>query len=76
MPIKELKCIEVLIRFLAHKVNLSEEISSEFDSTEQFEEAKRNLFNLFSINDLIDNFDLNQPFSLNQFLIDGKIPGV
>ena len=76
MPIKELKCIEVLIRFLAHKVSLSEEISSEFNSTEQFEEAKRNLFNLFSINDLIDNFDLNQPFSLNQFLIDGKIPGI
>ena len=76
MPIKELKCIEILIRFLAQKSNLKDEISSEFSDTEIFNSSKINLFNIISINDLIENFDLNQPFSLEQFLIDGKIPGM
>ena len=31
MPIKELKCVEVLIRFLARKSSLKHEISSEFN---------------------------------------------
>lgn len=76
MPIKELKCIEILIRFLARKSNLKDEISSEFSDTETFNSSKINLFNIISINDLIENFDLNQPFSLEQFLMDGKIPGM
>ena len=76
MPIKELKCIEILIRFLTRKSTLKQEISSEFSDTEQFDSSKINLFNLISINDLIENFCLDQPFSLELFLTDGKIPGM
>lgn len=76
MPIEELKCIEILIRFLARNSNLKAEISSEFNEAETFNNSKVKLFNLISIYDLIENFDLNQPFSLEQFLIDGKIPGM
>ncbi len=76
MPIKELKSIEILIRFLAKKNNLKDEISSEFSDSESFNSAKINLFNLISINQLLEHFSLNQPFSLEQFLFDGKIPGM
>ncbi len=76
MPIKELKSIEILIRFLAKKTNLKDEISSEFSESESFNSSKINLFNLISINQLLEHFSLNQPFSLEQFLIDGKIPGM
>lgn len=76
MPIKELKCIEILIRFLARKSNLKDEISAEFEDVSIFENTKTNLFNLISINDLIENFSLNQSFSLELFLEQGIIPGI
>lgn len=76
MPIQELKCIEILIRFLARKSSLKDEISSEFKDASVFNSSKVNLFNLISINDLIDNFDFNQPFSLDLFLVNGRIPGM
>ena len=52
MPIKELKCIEILIRFLIRKSSLKHEISSEFKDTSVFENTKTNLFNMISINSL------------------------
>lgn len=76
MPIKELKCIEILIRFLTRKSRLKDEISAEFEDSSIFEETKTNLFNLISINDLIENFNLNQQFSLKLFLEQGIIPGL
>lgn len=76
MPIEELKCIEILIRFLSRKSSLKDEISSELSDTASFNNAKVNLFNLISIYNLIDNFDLNQPFSLDLFLVNGRIPGM
>ena len=76
MPIEELKCIEILIRFLTRKSNLKDEISSELNDKTSFDKAKVNLFNIISIYNLIDNFDLNQPFSLDLFLLNGSIPGM
>jgi hypothetical protein len=76
MPIEELKCIEILIRFLTRKSNLKDEISSELNDKTSFDKAKVNLFNIISIYNLIDNFDLNQPFSLDLFLLNGRIPGM
>lgn len=76
MPIKELKCIEILIRFLVRKSSLKHEISSEFNDISVFEDTKTNLFNMISINSLIEEFDINQPFSLELFLNTGSIPGM
>ena len=76
MPINELKCIEVLMRYLAHNSKLTQEIHSEFDETATYEHTKTNLFNLLTIFDLIENFDINQPFSLEYFLKTGVIIGM
>ena len=76
MPINELKCIEVLMRYLAQNSKLTQEIHSEFDETATYEHTKTNLFNLLTIFDLIENFDINQPFSLEYFLKTGVIIGM
>lgn len=76
MPIKELKCIEILMRFLVNKSDLKQEIYSEFHDLSIFENVKNNLFNYISINDLLKNFSLNQSFSLEEFLKNGTIPGM
>lgn len=76
MPIKELKCIEILLHFLSGNNELTQEIQSEFDDTATFAKTKSNLFNLISIYDLIENFNLDQPFSLEYFYNTGIIPGM
>lgn len=76
MPINELKCIELLMRYLAQNSKLTQEIYSEFDETATYEHTKSNLFNLLVINDLIENFDINQSFSLEYFLKTGMIVGM
>ncbi len=76
MPSNELKCIEVLIHFLAKKSDLSKEIDTEFTESTTYEETRPNLFNLISINDLIEHYSNTQPFSLESFLNTGIIPGM
>lgn len=74
MLINELKCIEVLMRYLVNGENLETEISSKFDRVKDFENHKNNLFNLISINNLVSNFSKNPSFSLETFLNTGIIP--
>ena len=76
MQVNELKCIEVLIRSLVNKTNLDQEALSEFDRLSTFEFTKNNLFNLISIDDLLNNFNHIQPFSLELFLHTGIVPGM
>lgn len=76
MPINELKCLEILMRYLTRNSKLTQEIYSEFDSTATFENTKTNLLNLVLIYDLIENFSINQPFSLEYFLKTGVIIGM
>lgn len=76
MLINELKCIEVLMRYLINGESLETEISSKFDKMKDFENHKNNLFNLISINNLIKHFAGNQAFSLDTFLNTGIIPGM
>lgn len=76
MQVNELKCIEVLIRSLVNKTDLDQEALSEFDRLSTFEFTKNNLFNLISIDDLLNNFNHIQPFSLELFLHTGIVPGM
>lgn len=76
MLMDELKCIEVLLRNIVRNSNLKAEIMSEFSEEETFEEHKKNLFNLISIDNLIANFSENVPFSLESFLKTGIIPNM
>lgn len=76
MLIDELKCIEVLLRNIVRNSNLKAEILSEFQEEDSFEEHKRNLFNVISINNLLANFSENVPFSLESFLRTGIIPNM
>lgn len=75
MLVNELKCIEVLMRYLINNdINLETEILSKFEDEESFDKYKANLFNLISINSLVTNFNDNPSFSLQAFLETGIIP--
>lgn len=76
MPIIELKCIEILLRFLNNDTMLKDEIYSEFEELETFTQIKNNLFNTISINQLLENYSEIQSFSLEYFFKTGIIPGM
>lgn len=70
MPIEELKCIELLMRFLRNNNDL------EYTDFSTFKRSKFNLFNYININNLLKNFSFDQSFSLEEFLYTGQIPGI
>ena len=74
MRINELKCIDVLMRTSIMNGNLSEEILSDFSSFHTYETARNSLFNIISINNILERFTENPPFSLESFLHTGIIP--
>ena len=76
MPITELKCLEILIRYLSKNTDLKKEIYSEFEEISTFENTKTNLFNMISIDNLLNNYNNNPSFSLEAFLKTGIIPGM
>lgn len=76
MLIDELKSIEVLLRTIISKSNLNAEILSEFEDEESFDKHKKNLFNIISIDSLLNNYPQAFPFSLESFLKTGIIPNM
>ena len=76
MIMNELKCIEILIRHLLTKSNLETEILTEFKDEESFKGIKSNLFNLISIDSLLNNYPQTFFFSLESFLKTGIIPNM
>lgn len=76
MRINELKCIDVLMRTLITNGSLSEEILSDFSSYSTYETARNSVFNIISINNVLQHFTENPPFSLESFLNTGIIPNL
>lgn len=76
MLTNELKAIEVLMKSLVNNTSLRKEASSSFINLQNFENAKLNLFNIISINELMEYYDENPSFSLEFFLFQGIIPGL
>ncbi len=77
MLVNELKCIEVLMRYLInHDSNLDNEILSTFDNEDDFEKHRINLFNLISINNLINSFNEQSPFPYDEFFKTGIVPNI
>lgn len=76
MLIEELKCIEVLMRTLTSHESLETQILSVFDEAKEYKKHKNNLFNLISIKNLMTYYHENPPFSLQNFLNTGIIPGL
>lgn len=74
MLIEEIKCLEVLIRYMTKNSTLIAEINSEFQDETEFEKHKPNLFNIISINNLLTYYNSNPSFSLESFLVSGIIP--
>ena len=71
----ELKCLEVLIRYITDTKSMDKQARSEFDSISAFEYAKTNLFALVTISILIENYHKHPSFSLESFLENGAIEG-
>lgn len=76
MTIDELKCTEILIRSLVNGSDLRTEILAEFRDIDTFEKTKNNLFSIISINNFLKNYNGKLPFSLDDFMEDGRIPGI
>lgn len=76
MFMEEMKCILVLLRSAIKGEELNNNVLSYFDSKEEFESYKSNLFTLISINDIMKTFNSNPSFSLASFLKNGVIPGL
>jgi hypothetical protein len=76
MTINELKCTEILIRSLVNGSDLRTEILAEFRDIDTFEKTKNNLFSIISINNFLERFDGSLPFSLDEFMETGRIPGM
>ena len=76
MTINELKCTEILIRSLVNGTDLRSEILAEFKDTDAFEKNKNNLFSIISINNFLRDYQKKLPFSLEEFLNTGRIPGI
>ena len=76
MLTNELKAIEVLMKHLVNNTSLRKEASSSFDRLQNFEATKMNLFNMISINTLLDSYNNKPGFSLEYFLFKGIIPGL
>ena len=76
MLTNELKAIEVLMKHLVNGTDLRKEAFSSFTDLRNFETAKVNLFNMISINTLLDTYENNPSFSLEFFLFNGIIPGL
>ena len=76
MTINELKCTEILLRSLINGSDLRTEILAEFRDTDTFEKTKNNLFSIISINNFLEHFDGSLPFSLEEFMESGRIPGM
>ncbi len=76
MLTNELKAIEVLMKHLVNGTDLRKEAFSSFTDLRNFETAKVNLFNMISINTLLDTYENNPSFSLEFFLFKGIIPGL
>ncbi len=76
MLTNELKAIEVLMRHLVNGTSLRKEAFSQFADLGTFESTKMNLFNIMSINVLLESYDTKPSFSLEYFLFNGIIPGL
>jgi len=76
MFLQELSCIEVLLNHLTSNSELSREIFTSFSSTKTFDNKRGNLFNIISINNLVENYTPNAPFSLERFVQNGVIKGM
>ena len=76
MLINELKCIEILLKYIYNNQSVKPQITKDFTSSKDFERAKINLFNLVSINTLLSNYNEKDSFNLDLFVRDGIIPNV
>ena len=76
MAINELKCTEILLRSLVNGSDLRTEILTEYKDTDTFERIKNNLFSIISINNFLRDYKRNVPFSLEEFMETGRIPGL
>lgn len=76
MLINELKCIEILLKYIYNNQSVKPQITKDFTSSKDFERAKINLFNLVSINTLLSNYNEKDSFDLDLFVRDGIIPNV
>lgn len=72
----ELKCAEILMKYICNNQRIRPQIIKDFNSSLDFERAKTNLFNLISINTLLSNYSEKKSFDIDQFLKDGIIPNV
>ncbi len=76
MFLQELSCIEVLLNHLTSNSELTREIFTSFSSTKTFDNKKANLFNIISINNLVENYTPKAPFSIERFVQNGCIKGM
>lgn len=70
----ELKVLEILLNYAIDKKGLEESIAKEFESQDEFDYAKINLFNLISIYNLSSHAKVPYNISLDKFVKDGTCP--